>query len=97
MNAMSRGLTIFTMALLAAIYIPMANAKGGGGHGGGGGHCSGGGGGGHSSSGRGGARGYGGGGRGYGGGGYTNQDTQNTNPYVNQATDTSNYGRGSSH
>jgi hypothetical protein len=106
MHSMSRGLTILTMAFLAAMYMPSANAKGGGGGHGGGGHGSGSGaasssGSSSSSSGsssgasRGVSRGGSGGRGGYNN--YQNQDTQNTNPYVNQATDTSNYGRGSSH
>lgn len=95
MHTMSRGFTVLTLAIILAIYLPAAQAKGGGG-GGGGGH--GGGGGGHSGGHCSGARGHGGGGGGRGGYGYNanNNDTQSSNPYVNQADDTSNYGRGSS-
>jgi hypothetical protein len=93
MHTMSRGFTVLTLAIILAIYLPAAQAKGGGG----GGHGGGGGGGGHSGGHCSGARGHGGGG-GRGGYGYNanNNDTQSSNPYVNQADDTSNYGRGSS-
>jgi hypothetical protein len=88
-------LSMLTMVIFTALSIPMAEAKGGGG-GGGGGRSGG-------TAGAGNARGIGRGGGVSGVGGYgtggnygiiPNQDPQNPKK-SDQASDTSNYGRGS--
>ena len=95
MYSNSRGLSILTLVFLAALYLPMAEAKGGGGGGGGTGKAAGAAGGFNSRTNGVGPTAVGG----YGGGNYGTTpaapDPQSPKK-ANEATDTSNYGRGTS-
>jgi hypothetical protein len=95
MHSLSRKLFILTLITLTALFVPMAQAKGGGGGGRASGAAGGGTGAGRATGAGRGVSGVGG----YGGGGYNYGTSSNQDPQapkkVDQASDTSNYGRGS--